>query len=195
MSPKRVHRFVLLHMIHEGEIMAKTSRTQIEKDERQIISLLQENARATIEDMTDKLGFSRQKIWRIIKRLEENRTIWGYSAVVNDEKIKKKRYLMLIKKSMKPMNTLVDKIVELTMQKKGKQINVQIEYSMFLHGEYDWMFMFLASDMKDVKKFTEILTKEYEQVIGNITVIECVFPVQKKGLINPNVSQLKDFFL
>jgi Lrp/AsnC family leucine-responsive transcriptional regulator len=182
-------------MIHEGEIMAKTSRTQIEKDERQIISLLQQNARATIENMTDKLGFSRQKIWRIIKRLEENQTIWGYSAVVNDEKIKKKRYLMLIKKSMKPMNTLVDKIVELTMQKKGKQINVQIEYSMFLHGEYDWMFMFLASDMKDVKKFTEILTKEYEQVIGNITVMECVFPVQKKGLINPNVGQLKDFFL
>ena len=121
--------------------MAKTSKKQIEKDEKKVISLLQDNARATIEDMTEKLGFSRQKVWRIIKRLEENKTIWGYSTVVNDDKLDRKRYIMLIKKSIKPLDELADKIVSFTMQKEVKKIGVQIEYSMFLHGEYDWMFI------------------------------------------------------
>jgi len=175
--------------------MAKTSKKQIEKDERKVISLLQENARTTIEEMTEKLGFSRQKVWRIIKRLEENQTIWGYSAIVNDEKLNRKRYIMLIKKSISPLDELADKIISFTMQKEVKKIGVKIEHSMFLHGEYDWLFIFLANDMKDVKRFTDILSKEYERIISEIKVLENVFSVQKNGVVNPNIHEFKEFFV
>jgi DNA-binding Lrp family transcriptional regulator len=145
--------------------------------------------------MTEKLGFSRQKIWRIIKRLEDNKTIWGYTAVINDDKLEKKRFIMIIKKSIKPMDNLVDKIVELTMQRKGKEIGIQIEYSMFLHGEYDWMFVFLAEDMRAVKRFSQVLSQEYGDIISDIKIMENVFPVQKNGIVNPNVEKLKEFFI
>ena len=58
--------------------MAKTSKKQIEEDERKIISELQKNAKESIDIIAKKCGFSRQKVWRIIKRLEKNKTIWGY---------------------------------------------------------------------------------------------------------------------
>ena len=55
--------------------MEKTSKKQIEEDERKIITDLQKNAKESIDVIAKKCGFSRQKVWRIIKRLEKNKII------------------------------------------------------------------------------------------------------------------------
>jgi DNA-binding Lrp family transcriptional regulator len=170
-------------------IMAKRSRKQIEKDERKVISMLQENARDSIDHIAEECGFSRQKVWRIINRLEEQKKIWGYTAVVDDEKLEQKIFVMLIKKSITPAKQAVDKIVNLTMQKKGKKIGANIEYSMYLHGEYDWLFIFTAPDLKHMKKFSEVLTSEYKDIISDIKILEGIFPVQKGGITNPGVDK------
>lgn len=59
--------------------MSKGSKKQIGVDERMVIAELQRNAKVSI----DKCGFSRQRIWGIIERLEENETIWGYNVVMD----------------------------------------------------------------------------------------------------------------
>jgi len=51
-----------------------------------------------------KCGCSRQKIWRIIKKLEEDKTIWGYAAIVNEEKQGLKSYIILIKRTTLPID-------------------------------------------------------------------------------------------
>jgi len=66
--------------------MAKSSKEQIYKDDLKVIDELQKNAKEKIETIAKNCGFSRQKTWRIINRLEENKTIWGYAAVVNEGK-------------------------------------------------------------------------------------------------------------
>ena len=66
--------------------MAKSSKKQIYEDELKVVDELQKNAKENIDVISKNSGFSRQKTWRIIKRLEEDRTIWGYAAVVNEEK-------------------------------------------------------------------------------------------------------------
>ena len=53
--------------------MAKTSKKQIEEDERKIITELQKNAKESIDVIAKKCGFSRQKVWLVIKRLEKTR--------------------------------------------------------------------------------------------------------------------------
>jgi len=77
--------------------MPKTSKEQITNDEKKILRELQKNSKESIDKLAKKCGFSRQKVWRIIKRLENNKTIWGYHTVVDDEKMGLKRYLILIK--------------------------------------------------------------------------------------------------
>jgi DNA-binding Lrp family transcriptional regulator len=84
--------------------MAKSSVKQIEQDEKKILDELSKNANKSINDIAESCGFSRQKVWRVINNLEKNNTIWGYVAVVNQEKLNKKRYIMLMKRSNKPVS-------------------------------------------------------------------------------------------
>jgi len=75
--------------------MAKSSVKQIEQDERRILGELAKNANKSVNDIAETCGFSRQKVWRVINNLEKNHTIWGYIAVVNQEKLNKKDILCL----------------------------------------------------------------------------------------------------
>jgi len=52
--------------------MAKSSKKQIYEDELKVIAELQKNAKESIDVISKKCGFSRQKTWRIIKGLEGN---------------------------------------------------------------------------------------------------------------------------
>lgn len=45
---------------------------------------------------------------------------WGYTVVVDDDKVDQKKFVMFIKRSMQPGKKWVDKITDLTMRKKGK---------------------------------------------------------------------------
>ena len=69
--------------------MAKNSVKQIEQDEKKILEELSKNANKSINDIAEKCGFSRQKVWRVINNLEKNHAIWGYTAVVDEKKINK----------------------------------------------------------------------------------------------------------
>jgi Lrp/AsnC family leucine-responsive transcriptional regulator len=67
--------------------MSKSSRDQIVKDEKKILSELVKNSNEKIETIAKHCGFSRQKTWRFIKQLEAKGLIWGYTAIFNEEKI------------------------------------------------------------------------------------------------------------
>jgi len=60
--------------------MAKNSKKQIEEDEIKVIAELQKNSNENIGTIAKKCGFSRQKAWRIIKRLEKSQHAWLRSA-------------------------------------------------------------------------------------------------------------------
>ena len=141
--------------------MPKSSTEQIELDERKVISELQKNSKESIDNIAKKCGFSRQKVWRIIKRLEKNKTIWGYHAVISEEHIDMKTFILLIKGKRLPIGTSSEKdIVERTIDKIGDKIGVFVEDSIWLHGEYDWIMSIMAKDLKTAKKFNEQLSKQ-----------------------------------
>jgi len=174
--------------------MPRSTKKQIDEDEKKVIAQLQKNPRESINEIAKKCGFSRQKVWRLINKLEKDKTIWGYNVVIDDNKLDVKRYIMLIKKSPQPLGDTVNKIIDLTMHKKGKEIGVDIICSTYLHGKYDWMFIFSAKDIKSVKKFNEILIREYENVISEVDIMEYIFSIKKCGITNPEVKKLKEYF-
>ena len=110
--------------------MPKSSMDQIEQDEKKVIKQLQNNSKESIDKIAKKCGFSRQKVWRIIKRLEKNKTIWGYHAVVDDEQINMKTYFMLLKGRRLPIGNPAEKnVLERTMDTLGEKIGVLVEDS------------------------------------------------------------------
>ena len=174
--------------------MAKSSKKQIYEDELKVITELQKNGKENIESIARKCGFSRQKVWRIIKGLEKDKTIWGYTAVVNEEKQGLKTYTILIKRTTLPIDEkLADKIISRQLEKSASEIDIKIENSVFTHGTFDWVICFKAKDMKHAKKFSEIVNKVYWGYIGEVHMMEVLFPIRTQGILNPDIKKLKSF--
>jgi len=172
--------------------MPKSSRKKIYDDEKKLIHELQINSNESIDKLAKKCGFSRQKVWRIIKRLEKNKTIWGYHAVDDNEKIKMNNYIMLVKGKTLPIGNPAEKdIVERTMDKQGKDIGIFVEDSMWLHGEYDWFVSFKAKDLKAAKQFYELFTSQYSGKILELKLMETIVTVKKDGFENPKIIENK----
>jgi len=174
--------------------MAKSSKKQIYEDELKVITELQKNAKESIDIIATNCGFSRQKVWRIIKTLEEDKTIWGYAAIVNEEKQGLKSYMILIKRTTLPIDEkLADKIITRQLENSASEIDIKIEHSMLTHGTFDWVICFKAKDMMHAKKFNEIVNSTYWGYIGEVHMMEALFPIRKQGILNPDIQKLKEF--
>jgi len=174
--------------------MAKVSSDQIYLDEKKVLDELRKNAKESIDIIAKKCKFSRQKVWRIIKRLEKNKTIWGYPAVLDDEKQDLNMFIVLIKKTNLPINEqLADTIIGRKIEKLVPNSRVSIINTLYVHGTYDWIISFVAEDIKEAKKFCETLNRIYQGYIEELNLLETLFPVRKQGILNPGVQKLKEY--
>src|SRR4030042_4883977 len=175
--------------------MAKSSVKQIEQDEKKILDELSKNANKSINDIAESCGFSRQKVWRVINNLEKNHTIWGYVAVVDEEKLDKKSYIILLKRTNKSFSQeLINKIIKRELTDKGKNLGIEMINSIYTHGVYDWVICFNAYDIRDAKGFVEDVNKLFEGYISEIQLIEKMFSAVSCGVTNPDIKKLNDFF-
>jgi len=173
--------------------MPKSSKEQIDADEKKVIRELQKNSKESIDKIAKRCGFSRQKVWRVIKRLEKNKTIWGYIAIVDNEKLDLRHYLILIKRSMKPVEETANIIISREIEKKADEIGIIIHASHYLHGRYDWQICFTADNIKKAKRFCETLTTTYAPSIKELEMLEIIFPVKEGGIQNPHLEEIKTF--
>ena len=173
--------------------MAKSSKEQIIIDEKKVIEVLKKNSRASADKIAKECGFSRQKAWRIMSGLENNKIIWGYGVVTDHEKLGLREYHVLIKKTTEPVEKTVDIIISRKLEKEAENLGINIECSHYLHGLYDWEICFTAEDIKIAKKFCETLNRLYHKSISELILIERIFSVKKCGIKNPDIDKLKEF--
>ena len=175
--------------------MPKSSKRQIDEDDKKFLKVLQKNSGDNIESIAKRCGFSRQKVWRTKKRLEKDKTIWGYNAVVDDEKLGVKRYQILLKKELLPIsNKMMDVMLEKDMRKQLEKFEVEIDCSFFTHGYFDWSLCITAPNTIVMRKFIELLKTKFGEHISEIQVLEVIFPLLKSGFDNPNLTEFKEFF-
>ena len=175
--------------------MPKSSKRQIDEDEKKLLKVLKENSGDSIEIIAKKCGFSRQKVWRIKKRLEKNNTIWGYPAVVDDEQIGLKKYLILIKRTRKPVTTEKLEIpIKGELRKELEKIGISIEFSLLTMGDYDLALCVTGLGPKELMILSNKLTSLFGDNIADVKILDVLFPLQICGIDNPNMEQLKDFF-
>ena len=60
-----------------GKHMPKSSKEEVIQSENIVLKELKKDASKSIDAIAKDHNFSRQKVWRIIKRLEKNKKIWG----------------------------------------------------------------------------------------------------------------------
>ena len=174
--------------------MTKSSKETMINDELQVLTLLKQSAKDSIDDIAKKCDFSRQKVWRIIKKLQNDKIIWGYTAVFDEQRIGKTHFIVMIKKTQKQVDEkTVDSIIFRRTGIFAKDFGVTIESSSYVHGEYDWILTFTADDVKQAKKFTDSLPIFYPNVIEKTTILQTLMFIRKQYILNPGKEKLKDF--
>ncbi len=174
--------------------MSKSSREQIDKDEKKILSELVKNSNENIETIAKHCGFSRQKVWRAIKRLEEKGLIWGYTAIFNEEKIGLIHFMLMVKRTTKQLEEkTADKIISRRLEDLVAELGITIESSSYVHGEYDWVITFTALDIKQAKKFSDSLITLHPGVIEKIAIMQTLMFIRKHYILNPEKMKLKEF--
>lgn len=174
--------------------MSKSSKDQMGLDEKKVLSELVKNANKNIETIAKLCGFSKQKTWRIIKRLEAKELIWGYTAIFDEEKMGLKHFMVLIKRSMKRLDeSTINKIVSRKLEDVIKELGITIESSSYVHGDFDWILTFTAKDIVQAKKFSDAIVMFHPGVIDNISIVETLIYIKKHYILNPEKARLKEF--
>jgi DNA-binding Lrp family transcriptional regulator len=174
--------------------MSKSSRDQIDKDEKKILSELVKNSNEKIETIAKHCGFSRQKTWRFIKQLEAKGLIWGYTAIFNEEKIGLIHFILMVKRTTKQLEEkTADKIISRRLEDLVAELGITIESSSYVHGEYDWVITFTALDIKQAKKFSDSLITLHPGVIEKIAIMQTLMFIRKHYILNPEKMKLKEF--
>lgn len=172
--------------------MAKSSTKQILADEQKVVQQLVEDPRQTPHEIAEKCGFSRQKVWRIINKLEENNKLWGYTAVIGDRTIGGDTYFALVK-AKSPFSEITKKLIKRTKERKAAEVGIDLLCLHFVNGVYDWMIIFSATDIRYAKRFCSYIQKHYGTHVERVDLLEDLFPLVKFGKINPEIDKLKEF--
>lgn len=174
--------------------MVKVSKEQMNKDEKIILAELQNDAQESIDMLAKRCGFSRQKVWRIVKRLEKTRLIWGYSAIIDEKKNDMNHYTLLIKRTTKRLDEkTIDIITSRKLEDIVASLGATIENSYYVNGEYDWIITFTAADIVKAKKFCESLLALHAGVIEKTILLETLFFIKNHYILNPESKKLREF--
>lgn len=161
--------------------------------EDDVLESLIEDPTRSAREIANKLGSYRQRIWRKKRRLEEDNVIWGYTAIVDDNKMNHVLYIVLLK--LKPMSSeLANLIVQRMIKDKPRRENVRLINSLYLNGEYDWIVMFSAPNHAMARRYYDSLRLSYEEyLIEKPVIVDVNFSVVREGKVNPKIEELHDF--
>ena len=175
--------------------MAKNTKEQISIDEKKVINELKKKANKSINEIAKNCNFSRQKVWRIIKNLEKNKTIWGYTVTVDEEKQGKNFYILLLKRAAVPITPeAVKNIVSREIDDHIQNLGCEMITSIYTNGSYDWLIVFTAPNLNIAKKVNELFIKRYSKILIDSILLETIFPVKINSIVNPDINKLESYF-
>lgn len=175
--------------------MPKQSKKQVDEDEQKILKELLKNSSQSANTIAQKLGFSHQKVWRAIKKLEKNQTIWGYTTIIDEESQGLKYYILLIKRTAHPIdNQLAEKIISRGIEEQMEKLGCKMVSSIYTNGDYDWIIIFTSKNIKQATKISELFKIRYPGYLKEVKLLEEIFPLKIQNIINPNIGDLTKAF-
>ena len=141
-----------------------TTHVALDSKDLAILKLLQDNARVTVKEISDKVNLSTTPVYERIKWMEETGVIRQYATLVDPAKLNM-RLMVIVYVSLKQHNkTAGSKFVKAINEMK----EVLECYS--ISGEFDFMLKILVEDMNAYYDFHVNRLSELEN-IGNVQSI------------------------
>lgn len=163
------------------------------KEQEIVLNLLKRNGRMSAHAIGNELGCSRQKAWHILKDLEENHIIWGYTIVLGEKKLNRKHFVLLVKRSNKLLeDSFAEKLCnEDFISSMELQQDISLESLICLYGSYDWLITLNAPDVVTVKSFISNLQINWGAYIDHVMMLESIDIIKKNWVRNPELEEEK----
>ncbi len=152
--------------------MAKTLKKEdptipanLDQKDIAILKLLQENARATVKEISDKVHLSTTPVYERIKRMEGAGVIKQYATLVDHSKVKK-GLIVICYVSLKQHNKTAGAKFIKAINEMSEVIECYI-----ISGAFDFMLKVIAENMNDYYDFHVNKLSEIE----NIANVQSVF--------------------
>ena len=136
-----------------------------------ILRVLQQNARATVKEISEKIHLSTTPVHERIKRMEESGVIKQYAALVDHAKVKKGLMVICYVSLKQHSKNAGDKFI-----KTIRELNEVIEcYN--ISGEFDFMLKVVCEDMNayydfHVNKLSQIENMGHVQSVFVMGIIK-----------------------
>jgi len=130
----------------------------------QIFEILQDNARATPEQISTMLGIPVSEVEKVIKQAEENKTILKYKTTINWSKLGKEEVWALIEVRVTPQRDVgFDAIAEHIYRFP------QVQYAYLVSGTYDLAILVKGKNMQEISSFVTGKLAPLEKVQNTVT--------------------------
>jgi DNA-binding Lrp family transcriptional regulator len=158
--------------------------------EKVLLELL-DNAKQSDSRIAKKLGCAQSTVFRARKQLEDNNTVWGYSAIVDWNKLGYSLYSITVrtKPATKEGARLVIKGLE---EDYAGKYGVKLLNVFMMFGEYEWCLLVASSDEQAVHKYINYLREKYSTFFEHRPKhARVIFPCKQQGHINPKLRKLE----
>ena len=145
-------------------VESSTSQITLDNKDLAILRLLQENARITVKEISDKVHLSTTPVHERIKRLEESGVIKQYATLLDYTKVKKGLMVICYVSLKQHSKNAGDKFI-----KTINELEEVIEcYN--ISGEFDFMLKVVTEDMNAYYNFHVNKLSQIENM-GNVQSI------------------------
>jgi len=130
----------------------------------EILKLLEKNAKITPQEIADLIGISLDEVKKTIEKFEKDKTIVGYSSVINWEKTDNDFVTALIEVKVTPQRERgFDKIAERIYKFD------QVKACYLMSGSFDLTVIIEGKDIKEVALFISEKLSTINGVVGTAT--------------------------
>jgi len=133
------------------------SDMNLDKIDKQIVKLLQEDAKQTTKEISNKTGLSVTAVYERVKKLERDEIITKYVAIINKNKVEKSFMVLCRIKLEKHSKAYLTKF-----ETEVGKIDEVLE-CFNITGDYDYQLKILVKDMDAYREFmvTKLTTLEH----------------------------------
>jgi len=164
----------------------------VSENEMDVLSSIAKDARKSTKQIAKETGLTRQTVGTIIKKLEDNKIILGYTPNINYGALGYKLYVLLAK--LKPTFTLEDAekgIARIDIGRKG----AVVFYAGYFNGIYDLYVAFAAKNLQHATSIVNYVRKPFSDIIEEMVLEESLIDIAIGDIINPiAIQEFKKLF-
>lgn len=131
---------------------------------KQLVDLLRQNARLTNAQLSTMLGISEDEVAKKIKALENDGTIIGYSAIINEEEFDKNCVTAFIELKVSPqVDCGYDDIAQIIAQHK------EVDSVQLMSGSFDLAVTIRGTNLREIALFVSDRLATLDGVLSTTT--------------------------